>query len=112
MRIKRRKAYGSWRQDAHAKNGRAKVQASIEKRSWRCEIVGLLRLRENVWDVVPLVAPCVQVHWREKDSISAMENQAFTWKVLGNSQTRRKVVFVREHQPLGVTDLAPDDTTR
>src|SRR5436309_5633803 len=41
-----------------------------------------------------------------------MENQALTWKALGNSKTRRKVVFVRVHQAFGVTQLPPDENGR
>ena len=59
MGIKRSKAYGSRRQRPRSQHGRAEVHASVEKRGRGREVIGLLRLRENVRDIVPLVAPRV-----------------------------------------------------
>ncbi len=61
---------------------------------------------------MPLVAPGVQVHWREKDSIGRMEDQASVWKIFGNSQARRKAVPVGVHQPSRVPQLAADENGR
>src|SRR5207248_11659378 len=41
-----------------------------------------------------------------------MENQAFIWKILGNSKTRREVVLIRVHQAFGVAQLSPNENGR
>src|SRR2546422_11379451 len=41
-----------------------------------------------------------------------MEDEANTWKVLGNSQARCEVMFVGVHQPSRITQLAADENGR
>ena len=59
-----------------AKYGLSEVQlGAVESRGWS-EVVGLLRLGENVGDIVPLVAPRVHVDWRVEDSECGMKDQS------------------------------------
>src|SRR5258708_11524165 len=41
-----------------------------------------------------------------------MEDEANAWKVFGDPQPRRKVVFVGEHQPSRIIQLAADENGR
>src|SRR5882757_9654195 len=112
MRIEGCETHGRWRERAGTQNRCAEIHARVEKRRWRSEVVGLLRFRENERDVVPLVAPRVEIDWGEKDSVGRMKYQAHARKVFGNSQTGRKVVLVGVHQPSRVTQLTADEYGR
>ena len=49
--------------------------ARQDRRGWR-EVVALLRFREDVRNVMPLVAPRIHIHRREEDAERRVKNQA------------------------------------
>src|SRR5713226_1203482 len=110
--IERSETHSSWCQCARAKNGCAEIHTCVEERSWRREVIGLLCLRENVWNIMPLVAPGVQVYRCEKDSIGRVQHESLTGKIFGDSEARSKVVLVGIHQPSRVTQFTADENGR
>src|SRR5258708_7335752 len=107
--IERSETYSSWCQCARAKNGCAEIHTCIEQRNWRGEVIGLLCLRENVRNIMPLVAPGVQVYRCEKDSIGGVQHESLTGKIFGDSEARGKVVLVGIHQPSRITQFTADE---
>src|SRR5579871_1141519 len=61
VRIESGEADCGRRERSLAQNRRTEIQAVRKQRRGRCEVVGLLGLRENVWNVVALIAPGVLV---------------------------------------------------
>ena len=61
---------------------------------------------------MPLIAPRVLIHRRVEDSIGGMQHEPELGKVLGDSESRRKVVLVGIHQPLRIAVLAANEHRR
>src|SRR6267154_80432 len=107
--IERSETHGGWRQSARAKNGSAEIHTRVEERRWRREVIGLLCLRENVRNIMSLVAPGVQVYRCEKDSIGGVQHESLTGKIFGDSEARGKVVLIGIHQPSRITQFTADE---
>lgn len=80
VRIKGGKANGGRSQRALAQDWRAEVERAGVERCGRGEVVSLLSLREDVRNVVPLVAPGILIDGREEDSISSAEHKSRGWE--------------------------------
>src|SRR5882757_4463414 len=72
--VERSEAHGSRLQIAVSQHRRAEIESAGEQRRRRREIVGLLRLRKHIGNIVALVAPRVHVHRRKKDSVSSPQH--------------------------------------
>ena len=99
MRINRGEAHSA----SVPKHRRAEVHGSSGSvLRWR-EVVALLRLRKDVRNVMPLVAPRIHIHRREEDAERAVKNQP-CWEALFEIPNRgAKLCWIRILQPLGET---------
>src|SRR3984893_15703349 len=100
-----------------SEDGGSKIQRGLRLRGrkqscWRSEIVELLGLGENIGNVVALVAPGVEVDWREEDAVSAMEDEAEARKILRDAEAGSEVALVRKHQAAGIAVLAANKNLR
>jgi len=78
---------GSEADSGFAEDGGSEIQRGLRLRGGqqgcrRREIVELLSLRENVGNVVALVAPGVEINRSEEDAVRAVENEAEAGKIL------------------------------
>src|SRR5579864_9011282 len=69
MRVECGKADGGGRERSGAQYRGAEIHATGKQRRWRSEIIGLLRFRENVRDIMALVAPSIQIHRRKENAV-------------------------------------------
>src|SRR5437660_12686489 len=74
--------------------------------TWR-GVVPLLRFRKDIWNVVPLIAPRVNVHRREENSECGVEHQAAGQR-LRKSKSWSEVAGVRISEPARVAVLSAD----
>src|SRR5581483_7783053 len=91
-------------------HGRTEVKALIRPRindGWRrSEIIALLRFRENIWNVVPLVAPRVHIHRCKEDSEGRVQDQSHVRNRLREAEARREIMRIRILQTLGIPVLS------
>ena len=84
---------------------------SYNARRWS-EVVTLLRFRENIRNIVPLVAPCIHVYWRIENAERRVHHQPELRYGLRNTKTRCKVVGIRIFQALGKAILCANKRGR
>src|SRR5437868_13218221 len=109
VRIEGGEAYGGSRQRAGAQHRSTKIQSREEECSRRREVVGLLGFGKDVWHVVTLVAPGVQIDRRIEDAVGTAQDEPTAGKVLGNADAGSKIVLARIRQPFRVTQLPSDE---
>src|SRR4029077_5719052 len=112
MRIERGKADCGFSQGGGREIQRALRLRRGKQGCRRSEIVELLGLRENVGDIVALIAPGVEVHRSEKDAVGSMEDEAKARKILRDAETGSEVVLVGIHQSAGIAVLSADENLR
>ena len=112
MRIERCEADSSRRQSTRPQHRRAEIQSLREQRGWWSEVVRLLRLRKHKGHIVPLVAPRVLVHRREKNPVRRMEYDPPIRQILRDSESRGKIMRIRVHQPRRIALLPADKNRR
>src|SRR6185312_4716862 len=112
MRIESGKAHGRGRQWTSAQHRRSEIETRRQERCRRREVVGLLRLREDVRHVVALIAPSVQINGCVKDAISAAQDQPLSWKLFRNTEAWSEVYLAGIHEPFGIALLASDKHLR
>src|SRR5579884_43214 len=112
MRIKSRETNSGGGQWSRAQHRRPEIETRREQRRWRREVVGLLRLWEDVRDVVALIAPRIQVNRRVEDAISAAQDQPLSRQILRDAEARREVELAGIHQSLGIALFPSDENLR
>src|ERR1043166_2199876 len=60
----------------------------------RSEVVALLCLRKNVWNIVTLIAPGVHVNRREENSESGVKHNSMLRQVVRDSNARSKIQLI------------------
>src|SRR6476620_5075898 len=90
------------------KHGWSEIKPRGKQGGGWSEIITLLCFRENVRNVVPLVAPGIHINRREKDAESCVNDEPNLGKILGNAQTRSEVARVRIFEAAGKTILSSD----
>src|ERR1700688_3726995 len=98
MRIECRETHGRGGQCPGAQHWRSEIQSPGKERSRRSEVIRLLRFREDIRDVVALVAPRVEIHGRIENSVGRAKNKSAPGKILRDPEPWRKVVLVGVHQ--------------
>ena len=84
-----------------AQHSRSKIKP-VDRRN---KVIALIGLWEDVWNIVPLIAPRVHVDRRVEDTVCGMQDDSQSRHTVGNAETRREVQFVGVHQTLGITVL-------
>ena len=72
----------------------------------------LIRLGEDIGNVVTLIAPSVEINRSIEDAVSGVNNQTPARQALGDAETRREIVFVGIHQACGIAELSADENRR
>src|SRR5262250_1353584 len=112
VRIERGEAYRGCGQSACAQHGSAKVETASEQGRRRSEVIRLLGFRENIGDVMSLVAPGVLIDGRVEDSIRRVQHHPKARKILRKANSRREIVLVGVHQSARISQLAADKNRR
>src|ERR1051326_4093394 len=73
-----------------AQHGRRKVEMTIENAGRRNEIIALLRLRKNIGDIVPLVAPGIHVYRSKENPEGAVGNDPQARHMVREAKPRRE----------------------
>src|SRR5256885_1532396 len=112
VRIERRKTHGGGWERAGAQHRSSKIEARIEQGGGRREVVGLLRLREHVRNVVPLIAPRVHIDRRKENTVGRMQHNSVLREIPRDANARRKIVLVRKKQTIWVAELPANESGR
>src|SRR5437899_12914163 len=107
MRVKRGEAESSGGKRSFAQDGSPEIKSGIEESRRRSEVVGLLRLREYIRDIVALIAPGVPVDGGKEDAIGAVKNKAVD--LVSKADARSKIVLIRIEKSTGIIVLAADE---
>src|SRR5579885_2299138 len=94
-----------------AKNGLAEVELTREEGSGCGEIICLLSVRKDIWDIVTLIAPGVHIHGRIEDTERGVIHEAVGQR-LRETYARRDVMRVGILQPAWIAVLSSDKDGR